>query len=251
MHKPLAYLIVFILAGAAALHALSRLHANSAGVAIENRQLGGTPLTIYRPASGPAGPVIVIAHGFAGSGKLMQSFALMFARNGYVAATFDFPGHGRHLAPLTGDITSVDGATRALVQSLDEVAQAVRPLGDGRIAVLGHSMASDIVVRYAEAHPDVAATVAVSMVSPAVTATQPRNLLVIDGEWEGFLKTEALRVASLAIAPAVAQAGVTYGDFAAGTARRAGSCRTTPPPRFDARSAEIRPRRPAPGPLRH
>lgn len=221
MHKPLAYFIVFVIAAGAAIAALLRLHANYAGVQIENRQLGATPLTLYRPASAPLGPVVVIAHGFAGSGKLMQSFALMLARNGYIAATFDFPGHGRHLAPMTGDIASVDGATRVLVQSLADVAQAVRPLGDGRIAVLGHSMASDIVVRYAEAHPEVAATVAISMFSPAVTPTQPRNLLVVDGEWEGFLKTEALRVASLAIAPAAAQAGVTYGDFAAGTARRA------------------------------
>ena len=69
----------------------------------------------------------------------------------------------------------------------------VRGLGDGRLAVLGHSMASDIIVRFAQAAPDVAATIAVSMFSPVVTATTPRNLLVITGEWEGMLKREALR----------------------------------------------------------
>ena len=62
-----------------------------------------------------------------------------------------------------------------------KVAAGVRGLGDGRLAVLGHSMASDIVVRFAEEHPEVSATIAVSMFSPAVTATAPRNLLVIDG----------------------------------------------------------------------
>jgi hypothetical protein len=45
----------------------------------------------------------------------------------------------------------------------------------------------------AEEHPEVAATIAVSMFSPAVTAAAPRNLLVIDGDWEGFLKAEGLR----------------------------------------------------------
>ena len=163
---------------------------------------------------------MVIAHGFAGSGALMQSFALTFARNGYVAVTFDFPGHGRNPAPLTGDLQRIDGATQFLVASLEGVAAAARGLGDGRLAVLGHSMASDIVVRYAEAHPEVAATIAVSMFSPAVTAQAPRNLLVIVGAWEGFLKTEALRAVGLASAPAPAEPGVTYGDIAAGSGRR-------------------------------
>ena len=219
--KSLFPLIVLALGAAAVGLALLKLHANTVGVEIEARDLQGTPLAIYRPSSGPVGPAVVIAHGFAGSGRLMQSFALMLARNGYVAVAFDLPGHGRNPAPLSGDLASVDGATQVLVKSLGKVADAARSLGDGRLAVLGHSMASDVVVRYAEAHPDVAATVAISMFSPAVTATEPRNLLVIDGEWEGFLKAEALRVVGLKSAPAEPQAGVTYGDFAAGTARRA------------------------------
>jgi hypothetical protein len=63
-------------------------------------------------------------------------------------------------------------------------------------------MATDIVVRYAESDPEVAATIAVSMFSPAVTATAPRNLLVITGDWEGTLEREALRAVALATAPA-------------------------------------------------
>jgi hypothetical protein len=75
-------------------------------------------------------------------------------------------------------------------------------------------------VRYAESDPAVQATIAVSMFSPAVTATAPHNLLVITGDWEGMLKREALRVAGLATAPKAAEPFVTYGDFAKGTARR-------------------------------
>jgi pimeloyl-ACP methyl ester carboxylesterase len=150
----------------------------------------------------------------------MQSFALDIARNGYTAVSFDFPGHGRNPRPLTGSLTEIDGATRTLVASLAEVARYARGLGDGRLAVLGHSMATDIVVRFAESDPQVAATIAVSMFSPAVTATAPRNLLVITGDWEGTLKREALRAVGLATAPAAAQPGITYGDPAAGTGRR-------------------------------
>ena len=201
--------------------ALARILANQYGVETTRMAVEGTPATIFRSPGGPPRPVVAIAHGFAGSQQLMRSFALTLARNGYVAVTFDFPGHGRNPDPLTGSVTDTHGATRTLLDDLASVVTATRGLGDGRLAVLGHSMASDIVVRYAEAHPDVSATVAVSMFSPAVTASAPRDLLVIVGAWESMLTREALRVVGLATAPATAEPGVTYGDMAAGTARRA------------------------------
>ena len=201
--------------------ALWQLKAAEDGIAISAIDIGGIPATVYRPADGKAAPAVVIAHGFAGSQQLMQSLALSVARNGYVAITFDFAGHGRNTRSMNGDIELIEGATKRLLQDVASVAAKARKLGDGRLAVLGHSMASDIVVRYAESDPSVAATIAVSMFSPAVTATAPRNLLVIAGNWEGMLKQEALRAVSLATAPQQAQPGLTYGDFGAGTARRA------------------------------
>ena len=153
--------------------ALYRLHAASAGLTIERVSIGEIPATLFRPTGGATAPVIVIAHGFAGSQQLMQSFATTFARNGYVAVTFDFPGHGRNPQPLTGSIADPDGATRTLVEATERVIAFAKTLGDGRVALLGHSMASDIVVRAAKADPDIAATVAVSMFSPAVTPFEP------------------------------------------------------------------------------
>jgi len=201
--------------------ALQNLHAASDDVRIEPVSIGTIPATVFRPVGRQLPPVIVIAHGFAGSQQLMQSFALTFARNGYVAVTFDFAGHGRNSVPLIGSITQETGPTQTLVGELDLVSRFATALGDGRLAVLGHSMASDIVVRYAEGDPQVSATIAVSMFSPAVSANSPRNLLIIVGEWEGMLKQEALRAVSLAIAPDEAKPDVTYGDFELGTARRA------------------------------
>jgi dienelactone hydrolase len=215
----LNYLLALI-AGLAIVASLWELHAAAAGVRVTSLNVDGTPATLYRPASGAVGPMVVIAHGFAGSQQLMQSFALTFARNGYAAMTFDFPGHGRNPAPLTGSITDANGATRTLLDSLTRVARVARDYGDGRLAVLGHSMASDIVVRFAQESPQVTATIAVSMFSPVVTATSPRDLLIIVGDWESMLKREALRALNLATAPAVGREGVTYGNFAGGTARR-------------------------------
>jgi dienelactone hydrolase len=215
--KVIAALVAAALIGAA----LWQLKAAGDGLSITPMDIGGIPTTVYRPGEGPSAPAVVIAHGFAGSQQLMQSFALSFARNGYVAVTFDFAGHGRNTRSMNGDIDLIEGATKRLMQDVASVAAEARKLGDGRLAVLGHSMASDIVVRFAQSSPSVEATIAVSMFSPAVTATAPRNLLVIAGDWEGMLKQEALRAVSLATAPQAAQPGVTYGDFSAGTARRA------------------------------
>jgi hypothetical protein len=80
-------------------------------------------------------------------------------------------------------------------------------------------MASDTVVRHARADAGVDATVAVSLFSREVTAESPRNLLVIVGALEPqALRQHGLDVVGLAAGGAAA--GVTYGDFGAGTARR-------------------------------
>jgi len=212
-------LIVGLAGLALLLSAIVMLERARSGVGIEAMRIGTIPARIYRP-SGRAGPAVVVAHGFAGSQQLMESFALALARNGYVAVTFDFAGHARNPAPLAGSITETTGATRTLVEETRRVLDTARKLGDGRVAVLGHSMASDIVVRTATEEKDVAATVAVSMFSPAVTARDPRNLLVVVGGWEGGLTREALRAVGLATAPAAAEPGQTYGSFAQGSARR-------------------------------
>ena len=209
--------MVAVLAGLAIVMSVWRLEGEAAGMRVEAVSFGSVPGRVYRPEGAALGPVLVIAHGFAGSQQIMQSFALSAARAGYVAVTYDLAGHGRNPAPLSGSVVDVAGATATLVAELTTVAQAARGYGDGRVAVLGHSMASDIVVRFADATPAVQAVVAVSMFSPAVTAATPKNLLVITGAWEGMLSAEALRVVRLRVPDAVA--GVTYG--APGDLRRA------------------------------
>lgn len=197
------------------------LNESGNGVAVESLQVGTTPARIHRPADARApGPAVVVAHGFAGSQQLMQPFATTLARAGYTAVTFDFRGHGRNPVPLGGSITEEQGATRVLMQETARVLDAARALGDGRVAILGHSMASDIIVRLALERPEIAATVAVSMFSPVVDAESPENLLVIVGAWEPGLVREALRVTSLVSAPAPVEPGVTYGLFSDGSARR-------------------------------
>lgn len=216
-------LVIAVLALCAiALAGWNLLSARSA-VVTEQVRIGETPATIFRPKDDAAArtrPAIVIAHGFAGSQQLMQPFALTFARNGYIALTFDFYGHGRNGTPLGGSITELHGATRTLVDQTAAVAERARALGDGRLAVLGHSMASDIVIRYALDAPDMVATIAVSPFSEAVTASRPRNLLLLVGGWETFLREASAKLVAQVSGATVPADDTTYGDFAKGTARR-------------------------------
>lgn len=182
---------------------------------------GGTPATLYlRPGDEPA-PVVVIAHGFAGSRQLMDSYALTLAHAGYLAVSFDFEGHGRNPRPMSGDIGSVSGTTQLLMTETARVARAAltHPRADGRLAYLGHSMASDIIARQSALDPPVDVVVAVSMFSGSVSAQAPANLLVIAGQWETRLAQEALRTVQQ-IDPN-ARIGQTLGDPATGPARRA------------------------------
>ncbi len=202
----------------------------SKNVSIERIVTDGIPATIFRPAAlaeGERAPVAIIAHGFAGSQQLMQPFALTLASNGIAAITFDFPGHGRNALPMSGGMDDYPTAQRTLLDSLDSIRNVAKSITgeQGGYAVIGHSMASDLVVRHAQAHRDVKATIGVSLYAPTISAESPpdspSNLLVIAGAWEpAFIASEALRVI-VSDANAAPALSTTYGDFNEGTARRA------------------------------
>lgn len=189
------------------------------GLEITQSSVGTTPVTLYqRPEQG--GPAVVVAHGFAGSRQIMQAYSLRLAQAGYRVLAFDFEGHGRNPVPMSGDVTSIEGTTALLVAETRRVIAAARALprtgpGVGDVAVLGHSMATDILVRAsiaeAAAGTPLADVVTISMFSQAVTASQPERMLVISGAWEGFLRAAAMDVVHLvdptAIEGQLAQAG--------------------------------------------
>ena len=160
-------------------------------VEITQFDLGQTPVTRYaRPDSD--GPAVVVAHGFAGSQQMMQGYALPLARAGYRVFVFEFLGHGQNVLPMSGDLTSVAGTTRLLVDQTTAVIGAVAPAGQP-VALLGHSMATDILVRAAAGRRDVGPIVLISAFSQAVDATSPQTLLLISGEWEPRLRAFGLQ----------------------------------------------------------
>lgn len=205
----------------AMLLALWQLGTGREGLAITTDQVGDIPVTVWRTVDQAPAPVVVIAHGFAGSQPLMQPFATTLARNGYIAVSFDFPGHGRHPRPLSGGLADPEALHRDLLGSMAAVSRYAQALPGARgLAVLGHSMAADIVVRHAQADPAVRATIAVSLFFPEPEKVDPPNLLIIDGALEAaMLRDQGAQIVSQAGgAPAVAH--VTYGRFDDGSARR-------------------------------
>jgi dienelactone hydrolase len=175
-------------------------------------------------------PLAIIAHGFAGSQQLMQPYAVTLARSGYIAVTFDFPGHGRNPQPFVARIEDEARRVGVLLGALEQVTAfaAGLPGGDGRLALLGHSMAGDVLLRYATAHRD--QVVASVLISPYMSATapktEPRNLLFVFGALEPEMLHQAGREAIVAASDgqladaAAVEPGVTYGDLADGSARR-------------------------------
>ena len=188
------------------------LERGRAGLVITEMAVGTTPATLYRLPDA-TGPLVVVAHGFAGSRPLMLAYSLTLAQSGYTVLAFDFQGHGRNPVPMSGDVAAVDGTTRLLLDETRRVLDAGRALSpDAGVALLGHSMATDIIARAAIADVGVDAVVGVSMFSQAVTATAPARLLIISGQWEGMLRAAALKAVRLVDPAAVEGQTTTAGD---------------------------------------
>lgn len=186
-----------------------------AGLIRTTAVVDGVPLTVVRlSATAPQPqPGVVVVHGLAGSARLMQPFADTLARNGYVVVLPDLAGHGASTRALSDPMSDVDVAVRSLRDQ-----PGVDP---ARIVLVGHSRGASAVAAYAGAHPEIAATVAVSL--GAVPAVRPRNLLLLYGQLEfPALAAVAHEVLQQADPTATVTTGVTYGSVADGTGLRAG-----------------------------
>jgi pimeloyl-ACP methyl ester carboxylesterase len=169
------------------------------------------PTTIIVPSNAQedARPVVLIGHGFAGSGLLMRGFALSLAHAGYFVVSWDFDGHGANPSPFPEDMSSdvlIENAELALVEVINHGFNV-----SDRVAILGHSMGSGVALSYGVKHPETAATIAISPIPISVTPSLPRNLLLMAGSLEGRFVQNAEQVLS--------DAGGPGGDPALGTAR--------------------------------
>ncbi|WP_242467412.1 alpha/beta hydrolase [Thiocapsa imhoffii] len=182
---------------------VSQLTSGVRDVEVSRLWSADVPITLFRSKDPDTAtrPLVVIAHGFAGSQQLMQAYAMTLALNGYLVATFDFPGHGRNTTPFTADFTEQELRRRLLTRALVETVEVGlrQPDADGRLALLGHSMAGDVLARLAsdQAYAVTALVLISPYLAPDTSTAQLANLLFIYGAWEPELLHEqgAARVA--------------------------------------------------------
>lgn len=175
-----------------------QLYDSQSGLTVTYIKTSDPPVTIISPSNIPpaSSPTVLIAHGFAGSSVLMRGFALTFAHAGYTTVLWDFQGHGTNPNPL--DSPSHSANLQKDVDSAMAVAQTTGLIDTKRIAVLGHSMGSGVALKYGTAHPNTAATIAVSPVSQSVSPDLPHNLLLMAGSLEPQFANNAEELLSLA-----------------------------------------------------
>ena len=143
----------------------------------------------------PSKEFIIIGHGFAGSKEMMRQIAYDVAKAGSNAVLFDFIGHGSNQQKLVNEPTEITGTTQQLVDQLSNIMNFIyERFGDDiKISLIGHSMASDIVVR-ASAEKRIKSVVAISPYSTGITQDFPKDLLLISGQFEGHLRSHALQM---------------------------------------------------------
>ena len=69
-----------------------QLQSVRSGLEITSLTIGTTPATVTRLPGITSAPVVIVAHGFAGSRQLMEGFALTLTRAGYIAVSYDLGG---------------------------------------------------------------------------------------------------------------------------------------------------------------
>ena len=146
-------------------------------------------------STSPSKEFIIIGHGFAGSKEMMRQIAYDVAKAGSNAVLFDFIGHGSNQQKLVNEPTEITGTTQQLVDQLSNIINFFyEKFGDDiKISLIGHSMASDIVVR-ASADKRIKSVVAISPYSTGITQDFPKDLLLISGQFENHLRSHALQM---------------------------------------------------------
>ncbi len=181
------------------------------GLVFQKGMSAGLPYQIIYPENmgEEKRPLILVAHGLAGSGTIMQGLALTFAHAGYVVATWDFDGHAGNPHPMQEDIYSP--WLWANVEKVWDAVKDNKSVDTSRIAIVGHSMGTGAALTFSQKHPETMATVAISPVRTSVTPDLPHNLLLMAGQLEpDFVKNAQERLK---------EAGGPGGNIPQGTAR--------------------------------
>ncbi len=203
-----------------AIFSIFRLASYEKNIETTYETFGKTPVVVSSPIGKKNDQLIFISHGFAGSTTFMRPIAIALAEAGFITIRFDYLGHGKHPEPYSGDITTIKGATQNFVKQTEIIIDHfLNKYKSETGLIIGHSMASDIVIRTAKKSSQIEGVIGISTYSDAVTETHPKNLLILNGQWEPPLRAKArdILISSGIKNPTE---GKLYGEFKNGTARK-------------------------------
>ncbi len=200
-------------------------YANAAGIPIRAKLFKPLSAGRERPAPG-----VVYIHGYQNNRETGDAYAIEIARRGIVVLNVDAIGHGHSGIP--GDPKAPDFDRTYGGQASIAYLRSLPYVDPRRVGIAGHSLGAEMAYLTALQDLTLKALVLTGYAyPPEATPTQPKNMLMIIGRYDEFRKrmtgtrdivrewmgTERTRRAFGIDRP---ELGKTYGDFAAGTARR-------------------------------
>jgi len=130
-------------------------------------------LKIHSSVTGKGPNTVILVHGWTCDETTWTDQVPVLAKN-YRVVTLDLPGHGKSDSPTDGKF-SMDLFARA-VEAVRAEVQA------DRVVVVGHSMGSPVIIRYAHLYPQhTAALVLVDGLIPAVGGAPPATAAMMGG----------------------------------------------------------------------
>ena len=143
--------------------------------------------------------LVIIAHGFGGSSNFMKSLSNSIATAGHRTVRFDLLGHGINPVAFSGDVSNSEGPSVQFINQLNSVIDFYKiKFSPSHIVLVGHSMATDIIIRTAASRRDITSLIALSAYTNEKLTEKIPNILVLNGEWENNLvkKTKELFISS-------------------------------------------------------
>ena len=143
--------------------------------------------------------LVIIAHGFGGSSNFMKSLSNSIATAGHRTVRFDLLGHGINPVAFSGDVSNSEGPSVQFINQLNSVIDFYKiKFSPSHIVLVGHSMATDIIIRTAATRRDITSLIALSAYTNKKLTEKIPNIFVLNGEWENNLvkKTKELFISS-------------------------------------------------------
>jgi len=174
-------------------------------------------------------PAVIVTHGISSTKEMVDGISLELTRRGIVTLSIDLHGHGDSEGRINaGDPSLGLEAAVEFIRSQDFVDPTL-------IGVAGHSLGAGA-ARAVATSGDIHATAFIAggvsgdyAQEGSLTATNPKNLLVVVGKHDVLFRIESLTMDLQPVfgLDGLVELGVTYGDFQSGNARRLAVTPTT------------------------